>query len=155
MLLFVGLVIAVPTITALGIAWAVLSYRDHSLPERHRQAIGISVFVLTVLPVLTLWTFWPLHMAFVSARPALDRLADQVAVGKAVGFPQQAGLFRILGSAVDPASGNVALLTDDNPNGPNGLVRVRFGNGSNAKGPIVGSNLDVNLGGGWSYRDDD
>ncbi len=55
----------------------------------------ISVVVLTMLPMLTQVTLWPLHVAFLTARPALDILADQVAAGKPVSFPQQAGVYRV------------------------------------------------------------
>jgi hypothetical protein len=147
-------IIVLPTIGALGMAWAVVSYNDNSVPKRHRAAIGLSVFFLAVLPALTLWTFWPLEMAFLAARPALDRLADQVAAGNTVGLPQRAGLFHVVDSVVDPISGNVALLIDPNPRNPNRFVRLWSGSGANPIGPIFGSSLNVSLGGGWCYHDE-
>jgi hypothetical protein len=70
-------------------------------------------------------------------------------------FPQQAGMFRVVGAATDPASGNVALIVDPNPTGPNGFVRARSGTPADPTRPIVGSNLNIGLGDGWWYRDED
>ena len=56
---------------------------------------------------------------------------------------------------VDAASGNVGLLIDPNPSGDPGFVRVRPGTPPDVRGPIIGSDLNVELGAGWSYRGDD
>jgi hypothetical protein len=65
-------------------------------------------------------------------------------------------MFRVVKSAVDPVSRNVALMIDSNPNGPTGFVRVAtdtlFGDQG---GPIVGSDSNIELGGGWWYREED
>jgi hypothetical protein len=103
------LVIVISTIMGLGAAWATLSTREGAVPRRSIPAAWSSFLGLAVLPALTLSTFWPLHIAFLTARPTLELLADQVAAGQAAGFPQRAGLFRLAGSAVDPVSGNVGL----------------------------------------------
>jgi hypothetical protein len=154
--LFLGwLVIVVPSIAGLGTSWAMLATREGAVPRLSRPAAGFTIFVLAVLPVLMLWTFWPLHLAFLMARPTLELVADQVAVGQAVGFPRRAGLFQVLGSAVDPISGSVGLMIDPNPIGATGFVRVHPGTAPDQRGPIVGSELDVNLGGRWWYREDD
>ena len=124
------------------------------MPRRF-EAAWVSVGVLAFLPLLTLVTLWPLLLGFVTARPALEHLADQVAAGRTIAYPQQVGLFRIAGSVVDHVSGNVGLLIDPNPSGYTGFVRVRPGTPSNARGPIIGSDLNVDLSAGWSYRGDD
>jgi hypothetical protein len=149
-------VITVPMIAGPGVAWARLATREGAVPRRAGPAAGLSVFGLAMLPLLTLGTFWPLHVAFAISRPSLERLADQVAAGKAVGFPRQAGLFRVRGAAVNPATGNVGLMIDPNPSGPTGFVRdgpAAYQPG--AGGPIIGSDLLIELGSGWSYREED
>ena len=104
------------------------------------------------MPVVTMTTLWPLHLAFFFARPSLERLADQVSVGKLVRIPERAGLFTVNGSAVDTATGSVALMIDPNPNGPTGFVRQT---GPKHGGPILGTALYVELGFGWSYNEED
>lgn len=147
--------IVLPACAGLGVPWAILSSRGTPPRRQASPAPGILVFGMTVLPLLTLATFWPLYLAFLDARPTLERLADQVASGKVVSFPQRAGLFQVVGARVDPGSGNVALIIDPEPSGPNGLVRARSGTPADMTTPIVGSNLNLYLGSGWWYRDED
>ncbi len=90
-----GCVIAVPMIGGIGAAWVRLSTQAGAIPRRAGATAGLSVFGLTVLPFLMLLTFWPLRLAFLVARPSLDRLADQVAAGNSVGLPQQVGVFPV------------------------------------------------------------
>jgi hypothetical protein len=148
-------VIALPLIVGLGTAWITLASRADVLPRRFRRPAGFSVFVLAMLPFLTILTMWPLRVAFLAARPGLESLADQVAAGKAVNFPQQVGLFRIEGSAFKPPSGNIGLMIDPNPAGSTGFVRTRPVPRPVGRDPIIGSNLYVELGWGWSYREED
>ena len=123
--LFLGwLVIIAPTVDALGWVWARLATREGAAPRRSPPTAWLSAIALCLLPPVTLLTYWPLRLAFLTVRPALDRLADQVAAGKAAGFPQWVGPFRVARSAVDPVSGHVGLMIDPNPTGPMGLVRV-------------------------------
>jgi hypothetical protein len=84
-------------------------------------------------------------VAFLAFKPALDQVADQVAGGKAAGFPQWVGPFRVAHAAVDPESGNVGLMIDANPNGPTGLVRVQPGHPPNRVGPFGWDDLRVGL----------
>jgi hypothetical protein len=155
-LTFLGLLfVAIPTIAALGTAWIRLLNGEGAIPPRSPEAAGILVFVSTVTPILTLWTLWPLHMAFIAARPAMERLANQVAAGKSIGFPRQVGYFKVAGCAVDPVSGTVGLMIEPNPSHPAGFVRARPVSARNPNSPILGSNLRVELEGGWSYREDD
>jgi hypothetical protein len=154
--LFLGwLVIVGPSLGALGVAWARLATQQGSAPRRSQPTAWVSVITQGFLPLVTLWTVWPLHLAFFTFKPALERLADQVAAGKAGSFPQWVGPFRVARSAVDPVSGNVGLMTDPNPNGPSGLVRVRPGVPPNRDGPFGWDDLGVDLGWGWEYREED
>ncbi len=120
------MLIVAPTVGGLGRGWAILSTGD-GVVRRSRSVVASWVFLVVTLPMITLCTLWPLRIAFVSAKPTLERLADQAAGGNVIGFPQQAGLFRIVASAVDAASGNVCLFTDSTPNASAGFVRIRPG----------------------------
>ena len=147
------MVVGLPTITALGTVWALLFARQQSLSPRTRDAAGMAVVFLVISPVVTLWSFWPLHLAFMVSRPAMASLADQVAAGNMAGIPSRVGLFTVATANVDPVSGNVSLIIDPNPNWRTTFVRAP-GTASNRSAPIVGSALNVDLGGGWSYRKD-
>ncbi len=78
------------------------------------------------------------HSTWLSApaRPARDRLANQVAATPVASVPRWLGPFRVARSAVDPASGNVGLMIDPNPGGPTGLVRIRPGTPPDRTGPF-------------------
>jgi hypothetical protein len=115
----------------------------------------LSVIFLAVLPAVTLLTYWSLHLAFLIAGPRLDRLANRVDAGSAFVAPVGVGVFQIVESAVDPASGNVGLIIKPIRHGRTGLVRVSPGTPPDAGGPIAGSRLDVPLGDGWRYRQQD
>jgi hypothetical protein len=142
---------ALPTTIALGAAWVLLLSRDGSVPVRFREAARSLVFLVVALPILTLWTFWPLRVAFLTVRPQMDRLADQVAARKAIGYPRRVGPFRIEATAVAPVSGYVGLKVA--PKGVDtGFVRIHGGATPTTHGPFVGVNFDVYLGGGWWYR---
>lgn len=154
-LFFGWLIIGATTVGALGAAWARLAIQEGALPRRRPRTVWMSVIALCLLPLVTLWTFWPLRLAFLTFRPALDRLADQVAAGQAASFPRWVGPFRVARSAVDPVSGNVGLMIDPNPNGPTGLVRVRPGDPPDRSGPFRWDDLLVALGWGWEYREED
>jgi hypothetical protein len=151
--LFLGLLVIMPPVTGLGVAWARLA--TAASPRRSPPSAWLSVMVLCALPLVTLWTFWPLRVAFLAVKPALDRVADQVAAGQAGAFPQWVGPFRVARAAIDPGSGNVGLMIDPNSNGPTGLVRVRPGTPPDRRGPFGGDDLLVDLGWGWEYREED
>jgi hypothetical protein len=149
------LFVIVPTVGSLGAAWVRLATRQVDAPRRSVPAMWASVIAACLLPLVTLWTLWPLHLAFITAKPALERLADQVAAGQTAGFPRWVGAFRVARAAVDPVSGNVGLMLDPKPNGQTGLVRVRAVIPANRNGPIRWDDLLVNLGSGWEYREED
>jgi hypothetical protein len=155
-ILFFGwLVIVMPAILGQGMSWAHCPTRGKSVSQRIRRPAELSVMFLAVLPVVTLLTFWPLRLAFLIARPRLESLADRVDSGSAVVAPVRVGLFQIADSAVDPLTGNVGLIIKPVRHGRTGLVRVRAGSPPDARGPIAGSVMDVTLGGGWRYRQQD
>jgi hypothetical protein len=90
-------------------------------------------------------------VAFFTARPTLELIADEVAAGQKIVFPQRAGLFRVVGSYLDEATSSVGLMI-----GPTGFVRVCPGAPTKLSShPIIGTEVDVDLGGGWWYREDD
>ncbi len=151
-LLIVGLpVVAIPTTVTLGKAWFRLLRHDQATPECSREAAGFLVFFSAALPILTLWTLWPLYFAFLASKPALEQLAAQVATGRTVVLPQRAGVFRVIASAVDPIYRYPGLMTDKHWR-PTGFVRLPRDTRRNTHGPIVGVHFDVYLGGGWWYR---
>ncbi len=143
-----------PTMTGLGWAWAVLATRERAVRRRPGPAVWLSVFILALLPMVTLESCWPLRLAFLAARPTLERLADRVVAGQSVAFPQQVGVFRLVESGHGPVYGNVALIIDPTAYARSGFVRIAPWVVAGAKlgAPIFGSYLDLDLGGGWRYR---
>ena len=151
------LFILLPMIAGFGATWAILATREVVVPRPSRQLIWMLVMTLAVMPGVTAWSVWPFRLVFLTARSTLERLADQVAAGRAVSFPQWAGPFRLAGSRIDSETGGVALLIDPNPSGPSGFVRHQ---GSltgpyRCFRPIRGDWLHVGLGDGWCYHEED
>jgi hypothetical protein len=143
--------VALPSMIAIGVAWVLLLSRDPAVPERSREVANYLIFVAAALPFLTLWTLWPLRLAFLVVRPSLDRLANQVAVGSPLGYPTRVGPFRIVAPAVSPVRGYIGLKVDEKGI-HTGFVRIHRGSTPTTHGPFVGVNFDVHLGGGWWYR---
>jgi hypothetical protein len=107
------------------------------------------VFALGFFPLTMLFTRWPLRLAFLASAPAMDRLADRVAAGRSVTSPEWAGLFRVVGSAVEPSNGNVGLIIDPDPSGRSGFVRLGAPGGvpaGRAGGPFYDLYLETLLG---------
>jgi hypothetical protein len=100
--IFLGLIaVGIPTILALGVAWALLYSRQKWLSPRSRDAAGFAVFLLAVLPIATLSTCWPLNLlALLAARPTMEPAVDQV--------EDQAQISRIT-SATQPACSALRL----------------------------------------------
>jgi hypothetical protein len=144
-----------PVIGRFGVSWALLATRETAVPRRSPGSAWAAAVGLTLLPALTVISLWPLHLGFALARPAMNRLADQAAAGKLVVFPQRAGPFRVLRAVIDPISGQVGLMVEPNPSRPTGFVRVPGEEPPNVRRPIIGTELHMGLGGGWSYREDD
>ena len=92
------------------------------------------------------------------AVPAMERLADRVGAGQPVTSPEWVGLFRVVGSAVDPSTGNVGLIIDPDPSGRSGFVRVSVGPGipaGRSNGPFHNLNFDLQLRDRWWYECED
>ena len=81
------------------------------------------------------------------SKPALNRLADRIADGRAPGRPVRAGLFMVVGSIIDPVTGNVGLITDPDASGRSGFVRSggRGIGGAQPRrdGPFYNLNIDL------------
>jgi hypothetical protein len=145
-LMFLGWLLAFPIVISAGAAWAGAATRRTAKPRRSPLLAWPLVLVLGILPFTMLLTCWPLRLAFLASRPAMERLADRVLAGPAVAGPEWVGLFRVVGSAVDPASGNVGLITDPHPSGRSGFVRAGASTGAPA-GPPIGPFYNL-----WSDR---
>jgi hypothetical protein len=154
-----SLVFLGPAIGLLGAACATLSTQEGAVWRRFLRWACLPVIALSIMPLVTVLSCWPLRLAFFVSRPTLERLADQVAAGQTPKFPRQAGLFLVAGPAVDIATGNVGLLIDPDPYGPIGFVRLGPGTSPARRGHPIGEGaLDIKLGAGWWYlgqqRDD-
>ncbi len=150
------IMVVLPATGAFGAAWAKLATQAHATPRRSPWASWASVVVLAMTPGITVATVWPLHVAFLVYRPSLERLADRVETGYSINSPSWVGPFRLDGSGVDPYSNTVGLFIDPNPGGRTGFVRVH------SEAPdtdhfalLLGTDTNVKLGWGWSYRQDD
>ena len=105
----------------LGSDWRLVkTLRRGGLPP----AAWMAVIALSVMPLVTLWTVWPLHLAFLASRPSLELWPIRSPPGRPPEFRDGLVCSVIAGSAVDPATGNVGLMIEPNPNGPTGFVRV-------------------------------
>jgi hypothetical protein len=150
-LIFLGLwVTGVPTIANLGSAWVALLTQKTAAASRFREADGVSVLLLGLLPSLTLVTLWPLRLGFLIYRGEMEGLASQVAAGTPLRFPRRVGVFHLTSPAT--RSGYVGLRTDTERVPTSGFVRLAPGGTANTNGPIVGVTFDVYLGSGWWYR---
>jgi hypothetical protein len=157
LLFLVWLLVLGPSLSEFGIAWANLVARQISASPRPNGTAWLLVFALTIIPAVTVLTVWPLRLGFLMARPALESLADQVAAGQPVPGPRWVGPFRVARLKVDSGTGNVGLMIYPYPNGPVGLVRDG-GRGSRPPrcySPFRGDWLDLRLGYGWCYHDED
>jgi hypothetical protein len=156
--LYIGLLGGMPMIFGFGAAWAGAAMRrdmdygrspSASWPPLLAIVLALS---MSMTPLMSVLTFWPLRAAFLISRPALERLADQVAAGKAPPFPIRAGVFRIVGSATDPVSGNVALITDPEPSGRAGFVRSKP---ETPHGPLSSLFMGMSLSQTWAFEIED
>jgi hypothetical protein len=158
-LMFLACFLTFPFLVGLGAAWATASTRRNTRRRRSPLFAWPLAVILALLPVSMLITFWPFRLAFLASENALSRLADQVAAGNAPQRPVWAGVFRIVGSAIDPATGNVALVTDADPAGRAGFVRYRLGPGGvpvgPGGGPLTNLNGSFELRHGWRFECED
>jgi hypothetical protein len=155
---YIGLLGGVPMILGFGTAWAVAAARPDTdqgrppLASWHPLLTVVLTLSMAVTPLTTLWTCWPLRVAFLISRPALERLADRVSAGQAPLFPTRAGLYHIRGAATDPVTGNIALITDANPGGRAGFVRYQPGT---PHGPFSSLFMVISLDWTWAFEMED
>jgi hypothetical protein len=146
---------AFPIIVGIGTAWASSATRREARFRRSALVAWPLVVVLAALPLTMLLTHWPFRLAFFASKAALERLADQVATGQPVRRPVRAGLFLVVGSAIDPASGNVGLIIDPDPAGRSGFVRLSPGPNRRRSGPFNNLNYDLRVCDEWWYECED
>jgi hypothetical protein len=146
---YAGLFGAIPMALGFATAWALARTTGRRSVIYVLRLLSLA---LVVTPFVTLWTFWPLHVAFLVSRPALERLADRVAAGHAPAFPVSAGVYRIVGCALDYHTGNIALVTDSNPAGRSGFVRSEPGT---SHGPFSSLFMGIKLNRRWSFELED
>jgi hypothetical protein len=118
------MLVLLPSIGALGTAWTKLATHDDAASRKSPSISLALVFVLAILPAVTISTLWPLHLAFLAFRPSLERLADRVEAGQMIVSPHWIGPFRLSESGIDSNVKTVALFIDPNPGGRTGFVRV-------------------------------
>jgi hypothetical protein len=146
--------LASPLVFSAGAAWATAATRPEARPGRSGFLAWPLVFALGFLPLTMLFTRWPLRLAFLASVPAMDCLADRVAAGQSVTSPKWAGLFRVVGSAVEPSNGNVGLIIVPDPSGRSGFVRLGASGGvpaARAGGPFYDLYLETLLDDRWRY----
>jgi hypothetical protein len=148
------IIFATPFALVLGAAWARMATAPDAVARRSPFFAWACVLILTAL-LPTMLTHWPFRLAFLASRPALDRLADQVEVGQVIRKPQLVGAFWIIDSRIDIGNGNVALITDDDPVGASGLVRLGSNNPTGSLGPIFNHSIDEALDARWRFQQED
>jgi hypothetical protein len=146
----------VPLIVGFGTSWAVEATRKGAPDPQSPRLAWLSVFLMAALPLSMMFTLWPLRLAFLVSRPALNRLADRVAAGGSFDHPEWAGLYRVVDAKRAVRSGKVALIIDANPSGASGFVRI----GPqpvppDSLGPLYGLNLDEEMDWRWRYQEED
>lgn len=151
-----GWLFAFPIVLGSGGAWATAATRRMSRPRQSPFLAWPLVLVLAFGPLSMMLTPWPLRLAFLASRPAMERLANRVAAGQSLSRPEWAGLFRVVGSDIDPAKGSVGLIIDADPRGRSGFVRLGPGvPEQDSYGPFYNLNFNEHLGGPWLYQNED
>ncbi len=150
------MLVLLPSIGALGLAWTKLATNDHAVRRRLPFISSALVIVVAIMPAVTISTLWPLHLTFLAFRPSLERLADRVEAGHMIVSPHWVGPFRLSESAVGSDLKTVGLFIDPNPGGRTGFVRVHSETPEVHRFDLlIGTDTNVELGRGWSYRQDD
>ena len=57
----------------LGSVWALLATAADAVPRRSQSFVWSVVLVLAVMPLITLWSLWPIRLLFFAARPEMER----------------------------------------------------------------------------------
>jgi hypothetical protein len=156
LLMFLVSFFGVPLTLGAGGAWAVAATRRDATSRRSPLMAWPLVLSMAVAPVTMMTTHWPLHVAFIVSRPALDRLADRCAAGVVIRRPEWAGLYRVVGSDVDFATGNVGLIIDPNSSGHSGFVRLGSLVPSHPhSGPFFNLSSEAPMDARWWYQEED
>lgn len=139
---FLLILCALPTAPILLIALVFAAIPYIPLSRRYRL-MGL---LFPILFVSILWTRWPLRITFALHRPALERLADQVAAGQTVTTPRQVGMFHVID--VDVAmDGAIGFQLTGGDGGGIFLVR-RI---PNSRIIWNNTNWETSLGDGWYH----
>jgi len=139
-----------------GSVWAAAHTRVDTGIRMSYLAAWIMVIGVCFAPASMAITLWPLRIAFLVSKPAFDRLAFRIARGENIQWPEFAGLYRVIGSEVEPTNQNIGLVIDSNASGRSGFVRLRLGNlEEKRRGPFFNLDYDIPMGQGWCYQVED
>jgi hypothetical protein len=154
--LILGCVFGCPMALGLGAAWATAATRQDAPSRRSPLLTWPWVVAFALSPLISAVNHWPLRLAFLASRPALDRLADRVASGQAPRRPVWAGVFRVSRAVVDTKTGNIGLITFADPTGNTGFVRLGHSTPPERRsGPFYSLAVEVPMGGGWWFQTED
>lgn len=112
--------LAIATWICLTLCHVAIDRRVHQLMQQRMHWCIAGVLLTCVLSVCL--THWPLRLAFVLSRPALDELASKIETGYVLNNTERAGVFLIRDAGVN-SHGVVYLWTNPDPGGPIGLAR--------------------------------
>ncbi len=146
-------VIGVPVTFGFGAAWSTPPATPAAITARCRALRWMINLVFVITPLTVPFTQWPFRLAFLASQPSLDRLADRVGAGNPVTTPEWAGVFRIVGSAVNPSTGGVGLVTNPDPSGRSGFERR--GSAPPGNGPFYNLFYDLKLSAKWRFVEED
>jgi hypothetical protein len=121
---FFLLILLVPTLFGSGVAWAATITAPTTTNRRSAVFSWALVFALGLMPFSMTYKSWPLRAAFIVSMSAMSLLADRVAARQPIPIPVRAGVFTVVDTALDPGTGNVALILDLDPAGRTAFVRI-------------------------------
>ncbi|MEE9384796.1 MAG: hypothetical protein V3V08_15440 [Nannocystaceae bacterium] len=134
---------------AMGLAW-----KQTHAGDRPRARRSLIVAVAALSPFLMLAYPWPLHIAYLVSKPALENLADHALAGDTPPLPRWAGVFHVVDVAVD--GGAVALVVRIRYGGRDGLSRMATAcDAACPYGPISNLNWNRPLSARWRYQSED
>ena len=141
----VVLCFALPSLVAALVA-SVRDFRHQEAGLRRAGWLGV-VLVFALLPASMPVTNWPIRLAFLVSRPALDGLADRVVTGAAVEFPRWAGAFQIKGVEAEPQPNSTVALLLGGSIRPTSLSRTTSAN----HGPLNEPWFEIDLSPAWRF----
>jgi hypothetical protein len=145
--------LAAPVILGFGASWAATALKA---TDRRSFLLAWPLVLAAILapPTMT-FTRWPLRLAFLTFRPALERLTDRVAAGQSLHEPEWAGVYLVEGAAIVRGTGNVGLITAWCPGGRSGFGRLGTGTPSDRRtGPFHNLFAEEHMGGRWWLQDE-